>query len=292
MTKRQLLNQQSSASTSATVTTSTSLELASSHVSVTSIKSTSSQWVSESVCDKDSQRSDTGPIKMSSVPPSMQWSFASLVKTGRDARKGPFFPLLQAIEGGGGRGGGELPTACSCCGQYGHRSRSGERTGRVIGDESEGGRGLAGFKQAAHHLSNQVDKISMFHVPASDQGGLWGESGLHLVSSHRPLLLTFSRLCPLPSHEPSRKQPGTFFAAQFCHFLAIRGFDWTSMDYTMYTLPWKVDLWHFQGYPMLVGNPHRRPAYFSVIHLFSIRHIICWKRENLWWENRDWQLKS
>merc|ERR1711962_1400086 len=46
---------------------------------------------------------------------------------------------------------------------------SGERTGRVIGDESEGGRGLVGSKQAAHHPSQQVDKIPMFHVPASDQ---------------------------------------------------------------------------------------------------------------------------
>ena len=130
-----------------------------------------------------------------------------MVKTGRDARKGPFFPLLQAIEGGGG----ELPTACSCCGQYGHRSRSGERTGRVIGDESEGGRGLAGFKQAAHQPTQQVDKVPMFHVPASDQGGpLWAESGLHLVSSHRPLLLTFSRLCPLPSHNPLANSPALF----------------------------------------------------------------------------------
>ena len=172
-------------------------------------------WLFVTTPNKKDQTRSTK--KMSSVP-SMRWSFASLVKTGRDARKGPFFPLLQAIEGGGGRGGGELPTACSCCGQYGHRSRSGERTGRVIGDESEGGRGLAGFKQAAHHPSQQVDKIPMFHVPASDQGGLWGESGLHLVSSHRPLLLTFSRLCPLPSHEPSRKQPGTFLQLNFVIF--------------------------------------------------------------------------
>ena len=152
---------------------------------------------------------------------------------GSDARKGPFLPVLQAEEGEGGGEKRRAVDSLDSCGQYGHRSRSGERTGRVIGDESEGGRGLAGSKQAAHQPSQQVDKIPMFHVPASDQGGLWGESGLHLVSSHRPLLLTFSRLCPLPSHEPSRKQPGTFFAAQFCHFLAIGGFDSTSMDYTL-----------------------------------------------------------
>ena len=104
------------------------------------------------------------------------------MKTGRDARKGPFFPLLQAIEGGGGRGGGELPTACSCSGQYGHRGRSGERTGRVIGDESEGGKGLAGF-QAVNHLGNHLDILDMFQ-PTSDSSSsnsLWGDSGLQLV---------------------------------------------------------------------------------------------------------------
>ena len=155
------------------------------------------------------------------------------MKTGRDARKGPFFPLLQAIEGGGG----ELPTACSCCGQYGHRSRSVERTGRVIGDESEGGRGLAGFKQAAHQLTQQVDKVPMFHVPASDQGGpLWGESGLHLVRSHRPLLLTFSRLSPLPSHNPLANSPALFLQLNFFRVLAIRGFDSTSPEKLTYDI--------------------------------------------------------
>ena len=211
----------------------------------------------------------------------MQWSFALVVKTGRDARKGPFFPLLQAIEGGGG----ELPTACSCCGQYGHRSRSGERTGRVIGDESEGGRGLAGFKQAAHHLTQQVDKVPMFHVPASDQGGLWGESGLHLVSSHRPLLLTFSRLYPLPSHEPSRKQPGTFFAAQFCHFLAITGF-W--FKYGLY-IAMKSWLMTFSRLPNNAcwQPPQEASILFSYPFVLNpYNHLL--KREHLG-ENWDWQ---
>ena len=64
-----LLPTWSSLSTSATVTTSTSFELASSHARVTSIKFTKrewvSQWVSESVSDKHCQWSDSGPIKIS-----------------------------------------------------------------------------------------------------------------------------------------------------------------------------------------------------------------------------------
>ena len=56
------------ASTSATVTTSTSSELASSQVRVTSIKFTKQEWVSQSVSqlvsDKHSQWSDSGPIKI------------------------------------------------------------------------------------------------------------------------------------------------------------------------------------------------------------------------------------
>ena len=62
-----LLPTWSLASTSATVTTSTSLELASSQARVTSIKSTKrygvSELVSESVTDKHCQWSDSGPIK-------------------------------------------------------------------------------------------------------------------------------------------------------------------------------------------------------------------------------------
>ena len=129
------------------------------------------------------------------------------------------------------------------------------------------------------------------HVPCSCfrprrfVGRVWPALGEQPSAAFADIFKAMSVAIPrIPS-----QTAGHFFAAQFCHFLAIGGFDSTSMDYT---LPWKVDLWHFQGYPMLVGNPHRRPAYFSVIHLFSIRHIICWKRENLWWKNRDWQLKS
>ena len=67
-----LLPTWSSASTWATVTTSTSFELASSHARATSIKFTKQQlvsrWVSESVresvSDKHSQWSDSGPIKI------------------------------------------------------------------------------------------------------------------------------------------------------------------------------------------------------------------------------------
>ena len=58
-------------SSSATVTTSTSFELASSHARVTSIKFTKqewvSQWVSQSVSDKGKQWSDSGPIKIYTV---------------------------------------------------------------------------------------------------------------------------------------------------------------------------------------------------------------------------------
>ena len=65
-----LLSTRFSSSTSTTVTTSTSFELPSSHARVTSIKFTKqewvSQWVSESVTDKHSQWSDSGPIKSSS----------------------------------------------------------------------------------------------------------------------------------------------------------------------------------------------------------------------------------
>jgi len=63
-----LLPTWSSASTWAKVTTSTSFELASSHARATSIKFTKqelvSEWVSQSVSDKHSQWSDSGPIKM------------------------------------------------------------------------------------------------------------------------------------------------------------------------------------------------------------------------------------
>ena len=62
----------SSASTSATVTTSISFELASSHLRVTSTKFTKqewvSQWVSESVTDEGKQWSDSGPIKIIAGP--------------------------------------------------------------------------------------------------------------------------------------------------------------------------------------------------------------------------------
>ena len=62
-----LLPIQSSSSTLATVTISTSFELVSSHARVTSIKFTKQEWVSqsvrESVTDKHSQWSDSGPIK-------------------------------------------------------------------------------------------------------------------------------------------------------------------------------------------------------------------------------------
>ena len=77
MTKLQLPNLHQTivntflSSTSATVATSTSFELASLHARVASIKFTKrygvsesvSQSVSESVSDKHSQRSDSGPIK-------------------------------------------------------------------------------------------------------------------------------------------------------------------------------------------------------------------------------------
>ena len=62
-----LLPTRSSSSTSATVTTSISFELASAHTRITSIKFTKrqsvSQWVSEWVSDKHNQWSDSGPIK-------------------------------------------------------------------------------------------------------------------------------------------------------------------------------------------------------------------------------------
>ena len=62
-----LLPTRSSSSTSATVTTSISFELASSHARVTSIKFTKrygvNEWVSEWVSDNHSQWSDSGPIK-------------------------------------------------------------------------------------------------------------------------------------------------------------------------------------------------------------------------------------
>ena len=58
-------------SSSATVTTSTSFELASSHARVTSIKFTKQEWVSQlvsqSVSDKGKQWSDSGPIKKGKV---------------------------------------------------------------------------------------------------------------------------------------------------------------------------------------------------------------------------------
>ena len=64
-----LLPTWSSLSTSATVTISTSFELASSQARVTSIKFTKQEWVSqsvrESVTDKHCQWSDSGPTKRS-----------------------------------------------------------------------------------------------------------------------------------------------------------------------------------------------------------------------------------
>ena len=59
-----LLPTWSSASTWATVTKSTSFEMASLHARATSIKFTEQQLVSESVSDKHSQWSDSGPIKI------------------------------------------------------------------------------------------------------------------------------------------------------------------------------------------------------------------------------------
>ena len=58
-----LLPTWSSALTSATVTTLTSFELASSHARVTSIKFTKQEWVSQWVSYKGKQWSDPGPIK-------------------------------------------------------------------------------------------------------------------------------------------------------------------------------------------------------------------------------------
>ena len=104
-----------------------------------------------------------------------------ILKTGGDARKGPFLPVLQAEEGEGG-GGGEKRRAVDSldsCGQYGHRSRSGGEAGRVIGDESEGGIGLAGCFQPA--TANLDPNLEMFHQTDSTSNSLWGESGLQLV---------------------------------------------------------------------------------------------------------------
>merc|ERR1712223_1997923 len=52
-----------------------------------------------------------------------------------------------------------------------------------MGDESEGGKGLAGF-QAVNHLGNHLGILDMFQ-PTSDSSSsnsLWGDSGLQLVS--------------------------------------------------------------------------------------------------------------
>ena len=64
-----LLPTRSSSLASATVTTSTSFEMPSSHARVTSIKFRESvrEWVSEWVSDKHSQWSDSGPIKKISI---------------------------------------------------------------------------------------------------------------------------------------------------------------------------------------------------------------------------------
>ena len=66
-----LLPTRFSSSTSATLTTSTSFELSSSHARVKSIKFTKQEWVSESVSqwvtDKHSQWSDSGPIKIREI---------------------------------------------------------------------------------------------------------------------------------------------------------------------------------------------------------------------------------
>ena len=59
-----LLSARLSSSTWETVKTSTSFELLSSHVRVTSIKFTKQEWVSELVTDKHNQWSDSGPIKI------------------------------------------------------------------------------------------------------------------------------------------------------------------------------------------------------------------------------------
>ena len=104
-----------------------------------------------------------------------------ILKTGGDARKGPLLPVLQAEGEGGGGGGGKRRAADSLgsCGQYGHRSRSGGEAGRVIGDESEGGIGLAGCFQPA--TANLDPNLEMFHQTDSTSNSLWGESGLQLV---------------------------------------------------------------------------------------------------------------
>ena len=84
-------------SSSATVTTSTSFELASFHVRVTSIKSTKQelvrQWVIESVSDKGKQWSDSGLINIAKFTSSCLKHIALLGKTNMDevlSRKGSF----------------------------------------------------------------------------------------------------------------------------------------------------------------------------------------------------------
>ena len=64
----ELLSTHFSSSTWATVTTSTSFELSSSHARVTSIKFIKRHGVSQWVSDKHSQWSDSGPIKKYSTP--------------------------------------------------------------------------------------------------------------------------------------------------------------------------------------------------------------------------------
>ena len=118
------------------------------------------------------------------------------------------------------------------------------------------------------------------HVPCSSfrprrslVGRVWPALGEQPSAAFADIFKAMSVAIP----QPSRKQPGTFLQLNFVIFSQSEAFD-SSMGYT---LPWKVDLWHFQGYPiMLVGSPHRRPAYFSVIHLFWIHIIICWE-ENI-----------
>ena len=102
-----------------------------------------------------------------------------ILKTGGDARKGPFLPVLQAEGEGGGGGKRRAADSLGSCGQYGHRSRSGGEAGRVIGDESEGGIGLAGCFQPA--TANLDPNLEMFHQTDSTSNSLWGESGLQLV---------------------------------------------------------------------------------------------------------------
>ena len=103
-----------------------------------------------------------------------------ILKTGGEVRKGPLLPVLQAEGEGGGGGKRRAADSLGSCGQYGHRSRSGGEAGRVIGDESEGGIGLAGCFQPA--TANLDPNLEMFHqTDSSIANSIWGESGLQLV---------------------------------------------------------------------------------------------------------------